>query len=126
MTVWEGVIPSIKNLAYIFNKRQDNSIKYADAPYMPQIIDLAWSSITNILKKELYKKDQIKSVLVIHTTYIKYKYKGIGDSTDIKNYDTSYHHPYHRSNMHVLLLENNIDQHLTQSVGKSIKRLKAI
>ena len=41
MTVWEGVIPSIKNLAYIFNKRQDNSIKYADAPYMPQIIDLA-------------------------------------------------------------------------------------
>jgi len=84
MIVWEGVIPSIKNPAYIFNKRQDNSIKYADAPYMPQFMDSARSSITNILKKELYKKDQIKSALVIHATYIKYKYKGIGDSTDIK------------------------------------------
>ena len=120
------MIPSIKNPAYIFNKRQDNSIKYADAPYMPQFMDSARSSITNILKKELYKKDQIKSALVIHATYIKYKYKGIGDSSEIKNYDTNYYHAYHRSNMHVLLSENDIDQYLIQSVGKSMKRLKAI
>ena len=39
MTIWEGIVPSTKNPAYIFNKRQDNSIKYADAPYMPQFMD---------------------------------------------------------------------------------------
>ena len=120
------MILSIKNPAYIFNKRQDNSIKYADAPYMPQFMDSSRSAITNILKKEIHKKDQIKSALVIHATYIKYKYKGIGDSTDIKNYDTSYHHPYHRSNMHLLLSENDIDQHLINLLGKLMKRLKAI
>ncbi|KAF0559379.1 hypothetical protein F8M41_006133 [Gigaspora margarita] len=27
MTVWEGIVPSNKNPAYLFNKRQDNTIK---------------------------------------------------------------------------------------------------
>jgi len=57
---------------------------------MPQFMDSSRSAITDVLKKELCKKDQIKSALVIHATYIKYKYKEIGDSTNIKNYNTSY------------------------------------
>ena len=92
---------------------------------MPQFIDSARSSITNILKKELYKKDQIKSALIIHATYIKCKNKGIGNSTDIKNYDTSYYHPYHKSNMHVLFSKNDIDQHLTQSVGEINEKIES-
>ena len=35
LTIWEAIIPSIKNPAYAFNKRQDNEKEYADAPYMP-------------------------------------------------------------------------------------------
>ena len=35
LTTWEAIIPSIKNPAYAFNKRQDNKKEYADAPYMP-------------------------------------------------------------------------------------------
>jgi hypothetical protein len=38
MTIWEGVIPSCKNPAYAFNKEQDNEIEYADAPYMPNLL----------------------------------------------------------------------------------------
>ncbi|KAF0559378.1 gastrula zinc finger protein xlcgf46.1 [Gigaspora margarita] len=83
------------------------------------------SAITDILKKELRKKDQIKLALVINATYIKYEYKGIGDMADIKNYNTSYHYPYHRSNMHVLLSENDIDQHLIQSVGEIDEKIEA-
>ena len=55
----------------------------------------------------------------------KYKYKEIGDFIDIKNYDTSYHHSYYRSNMHVLLSENNIDQHLTQSVREIDEKIES-
>ena len=35
LTTWEAIIPSIKNPAYAFNKRQDNEKEYADVPYMP-------------------------------------------------------------------------------------------
>jgi len=38
LTTWEAIIPSIKNPAYAFNKRQDNEKEYAYAPYMHQLI----------------------------------------------------------------------------------------
>jgi len=52
LTTWEGIIPSIKNPAYAFNKRQDNEQEYADAPYMPQLVASARSQITDVLKEE--------------------------------------------------------------------------
>ncbi|CAG8517147.1 22089_t:CDS:2 [Cetraspora pellucida] len=86
MPVWEGIVPSIKNSAYTFNKYQDNPIEYADASYIFQLFASAYKAITNILKEELHKKDQIKSALVAYATYIKYTYKGSGDTKKLKPY----------------------------------------
>ena len=113
LTTWEGIVPSNKNPAYAFNKQQDSEIEYADASYMPQLIASARKQITDVLKEELNRKDQIKSAIVIYATYMKYKYLGSGDITDIKNYEKTYHHLYHRGDQHILLSENDIDEHLT-------------
>ncbi|CAG8815438.1 3152_t:CDS:2, partial [Racocetra fulgida] len=59
---------------------KNNSINYADAPYLPQLM-----GITKVLKEELQKKDQIKSALVVSATYVKYKYKS-GDPSNIENH----------------------------------------
>ena len=75
-------------------------------------------AITNILKEELYKKNQIKISLVIESTYIKYKYKGEGNPSDKANYKANYAHSYHRRKQHILLSENDINPHLIQSVGE--------
>ena len=115
MTVWEGVISSCKNPAYAFNKKQDNSKEYADVPYMPHLIASARNAITNVLKEELHRRDQIKLALVVNATYISYKYNGSGDPSDLANYTTKYHHPYHRSQQHKILSEQYIDEHITQS-----------
>src|SRR5215216_2024765 len=115
MTIWEGVILSCKNPAYAFNKEQDNKIEYADAPYMPQLIAEARGAITDVHKEELHKRDQIKSALVIHATYVSYTYKGTGDISDWANYTAKYHHPYHRSYQREILSKQYIDEHITQS-----------
>jgi hypothetical protein len=115
MTVWKGIIPSCKNPAYAFNKEQDNELEYADAPYMPQLIAEAREAISDVLKEELHKRDQIKSALVINATYVSYTYKGTGDISDWANYIAKYHHSYHRSHQREILSEQYIDKHITQS-----------
>ncbi|GES91554.1 hypothetical protein GLOIN_2v1480811 [Rhizophagus clarus] len=124
MTVWEGVIPSCKNPAYVFNKEQDSELEYADAPYMPQLIAEARGAITDVLKEELRKRDQIKSALVIYATYVSYTYKGEGDIEDRANYTAKYHHPYHRSNQREILSEEYIDEHITLSGVEIDKRIE--
>ena len=89
MSVWEGKVPSSNNLAYAFNKRQDNSAEYADGSYMPQLIGAAREATSDVLQEELHRKDQIKSVLVVNAIYVKYKYKGSGDPVDLANYKAS-------------------------------------
>ena len=61
---------------------------------MPQLIALARNQITDVLKEELHRRDQIKSAIVIKATYVRYKYTG-GDVTNINNYEKTYYHSYH-------------------------------
>jgi hypothetical protein len=124
LTTWEAIIPSYKNPAYAFNIRQDNEKEYADAPYMPQLVASARKQITDVLKEELRRKDQIKSAIVVFATYIKYKYLGSGDIADKRNYEITYHHPYHRGKQHILLSENDIDEHITKSTGEIDEKIK--
>ncbi|GES86542.1 hypothetical protein GLOIN_2v1477922 [Rhizophagus clarus] len=124
MTVWEGVIPSCKNPAYAFNKEQDSELEYADAPYMPQLIAEARGAITDVLKEELSKRDQIKSALVVHATYVSYTYKGTGDISNRANYIPKYHHPYHRSQQREILSEQYIDEHITKSGVEIDKKIE--
>jgi len=118
MSVWEGKVPSSNNPAYAFNKQQDNSAEYAGAPYMPQLMGAAREAITDVLQEELHRKDQIKSLLVVNATYVKYKYKGSGDLADPTNFEASYLPTYHRGNMRAILSKNDIAKHITQSVGE--------
>src|SRR5437667_7098838 len=122
-TTWEAIIPSIKNPAYAFNKCQDNEKEYADAPYMPQLIASARNQITDVLKEELHRRDQIKSAIVIKATYVRYKYIR-GDVTNINNYEKTYYHPYHRGEQHILLSENDIDDHITNSTGEIDEKIE--
>ncbi|GES74630.1 hypothetical protein GLOIN_2v1480811 [Rhizophagus clarus] len=109
ITVWEGKVPSSNNPKYAFNKQQAEQTKYADAPYMPQLIEASREAITGVLQEELRRKDQIKTALVVNATYINYKYKGKGDPTDKANYETKELNTYHRGKMGVLLSEKDID-----------------
>src|SRR3954470_13869843 len=125
MSVWEGIVPSSKNPAYAFNKKQDSSIEYADVPYMPHLIASACNAITRVLQEELHRKDQIKSALVVNATYAKYTYKGSGDITDPVNYQVSYHHPYHRGGQREILSEKYIDEHITLSGVEIDKKIES-
>src|SRR5215216_3900185 len=82
---------------------------------MPQLIAEARGAITDVLKEELHKRDQIKSALVINATYVSYTYKGTGDISDRANYIAKYHYPYHRSYQREILSEQYIDEYITQS-----------
>lgn len=123
-TTWEAIILSNKNLAYAFNKRQDNEQEYADAPYMPQLVASARKQITDVLKEELRRKDQIKSAIVVYATYVKYKYLESGDISDMRNYEKKYYYPYHRGKQHILLSENDIDNHITKSAGEIDEKIE--
>ena len=90
----------------------------------PQLVASARKQITDVLKEEFRRKDQIKSVMVIHTTYVRYKYVGSGDVTNKNNYEITYYHPYHRGKMHVLLSENDIDEHITKSAGEIDEKIE--
>ncbi|CAG8632907.1 9247_t:CDS:2, partial [Ambispora leptoticha] len=95
----EAIVPSNKNPAYTFNKCQDNSIDYADAPYLPQLMGSARGAITKVLKED-------------------------GDPSNIENYSASYHHPYHRGNQHLLLSKSDIDEYITRSAGEIDKKIE--
>ncbi|GET58831.1 hypothetical protein GLOIN_2v1820840 [Rhizophagus irregularis DAOM 181602=DAOM 197198] len=72
-----------------------------DIPYFPSIIADTRQKITEILERELEEKGQIKSAITILATY-----------TDNSG---TYKQVYHRGVMRVLLLKNDIDDHLTKS-----------
>ncbi|PKB94263.1 hypothetical protein RhiirA5_404576, partial [Rhizophagus irregularis] len=72
-----------------------------DIPYFPSIIADTRQKITEILESELEEKGQIKSAITILATY-----------TDNNG---TYKQVYHRGVMRVLLLKNDIDDHLTKS-----------
>ncbi|GBB90253.1 hypothetical protein RclHR1_17130005 [Rhizophagus clarus] len=88
---------------------------------MPQLIAEACGAISDVLKKELHKRDQIKLALVIYTTYISYTYKGTE-----ANYIAKYYHLYHRSHQHEILSEEYIDKHISDITLSSIKIDKKI
>ncbi|GET49882.1 hypothetical protein GLOIN_2v1820840 [Rhizophagus irregularis DAOM 181602=DAOM 197198] len=72
-----------------------------DIPYFPSVIADTRQKITEILESELKEKGQIKSAITILATY-----------TDNSG---TYKQVYHRGVMRVLLLKNDIDDHLTKS-----------
>ena len=88
---------------------------------MLQLVASACKQITDVLKEELRRKNQIKSTMVIYATYVRYKYVGSGDVTNKNNYEITYYHPYHRGNMHVLL---DIDKHITNSAGEIDEKIE--
>ncbi|GES99862.1 hypothetical protein GLOIN_2v1480811 [Rhizophagus clarus] len=123
ITVWEGKVQSSNNPKYAFNKQQAEQTKYAEAPYMPQLIEASREAITGVLQEELRRKDQIKTALVVNATYVNYKYKGKGDLTDKANYETKELNTYHRGKMGVLLSEKDIDEHLAKTVSHIDKKI---
>ena len=72
-----------------------------DIPYFPTIIADARQKMTEILECELEEKGQIKSAITILATF-----------TDTIE---RYNQVYHRGDMRVLLLKNDIDDHITKS-----------
>ena len=90
---------------------------------MLQLIASACKQITNVLKKELHRKDQIKSAIVINATYVRYKYIR-SDVTNINNYEKTYYHPYHRGKQHILLSENDIDEYITKSAREIDEKIE--
>src|SRR5260363_47577 len=87
-------------------------VKYAEMPYMPQLLANARDEITRVLKIELNKKDQIKTALIAHCYYANSK----------KKEDMLYRH--HRSKMCPLLTENDIDEHISQSASEIDKKIE--
>ena len=112
MTVWQAIVPSVKNPDYEFNVRVDNPQKYAEAPYMPHLIASAREEITNVLKTELNRKDQIKSAIVVLCTYM------FIQKEEGKPPRHIYYQHYHRGKMGVLLSTNDIDEHISNSSAK--------
>ncbi|CAJ0762000.1 13128_t:CDS:2, partial [Entrophospora sp. SA101] len=76
LSKWQAIVPSYENPAYAFNTPIDDPEKYAEAPYMPQLIASAREQITSVLKAELRRKDQIKSAIVVYCNYMKMEKKG--------------------------------------------------
>ncbi|CAJ0631630.1 6328_t:CDS:2 [Entrophospora sp. SA101] len=98
MTCWQAIVPSVKNPKYSFNKFIDNLEKYKKLPYMPQLMDNAQERIT--------KK---KCAIVAFVTFV------------IPNDETEYiysaiNHDYLRGEMHTILSENDIDEHISLSI----------
>src|SRR6185312_12974639 len=113
LSKWQAIVPSIENPTYKFNTPINDPEKYAEAPYMPQLIASAREQITNVLKAELRRKDQIKSALVVYCNYMKMEEK---DKDKLAS--PFYQQEYHRGEMRAILSENDIDEHITLSGGE--------
>ena len=108
----------------LFNIHQDNEKEYADALYMLQLVTSARKQITDVLKEELHRKDQIKLTMVVYAIYIKYKYLRSDDIADKRNYEITYHHSYHREKQHILLSKHYIDEYIIKSAGEIDEKIK--
>ncbi|CAJ0768471.1 18344_t:CDS:2, partial [Entrophospora sp. SA101] len=113
LSKWQAIVPSYENPAYDFNAPIDDPEKYAEAPYMPQLIASAREQITSVLKAELRRKDQIKSAIVVYCNYMKMEKKGEG-----KVAVPFYIQSHHRGEMRAILSEQDIDEHITLSAGE--------
>ncbi|CAH1767592.1 11897_t:CDS:1, partial [Entrophospora sp. SA101] len=109
MTCWQAVVPSIENTKYSFNKFVDNLEKYKNLPYMPQLMDNAREQITKVLKRELEKKDQIKCAIIAFVTFV------IPSNDETGYIYSAINHDYLRGEMHTILSENDIDEHILLS-----------
>ena len=69
MSLWQAVVPSTNNINYSFNHYVEDPKKYAETPYMPQLMAVARNQISKVIKAELRRKDQIKSAIVAHCIY---------------------------------------------------------
>src|SRR5260363_95516 len=110
---WEAIVPSpILDPRYEFIKPIMDPVKYAEMPYMPQLLANARDEITRVLKIKLNEKDQIKTALIALCYYANSK----------KKEDMLYRH--HRSKMRPLLTENDIDEHISQSASEIDKKIE--
>jgi hypothetical protein len=118
MSKWVGIVPSTDNPAYAFNIPIDDIEKYAEIPYIPQLISTSQHKIKEVLQTELCRKDQIKSAIVALCLYSITKRNPDGTR------DTSYTDKHHRGGMHPILSEGDIDEHITKSIGKIDKQVE--
>jgi hypothetical protein len=115
LSKWQAIVPSYENPAYEFNVPIDDPKKYAETPYMPHLMASAREQITNVLKAELRRKDQVKSSIVVYCNYMKMEKK---DKGDYKVEIPFYIQKYHSGKMRVILSEQDIDEHITLSAGE--------
>ncbi|GES97967.1 hypothetical protein GLOIN_2v1481003 [Rhizophagus clarus] len=106
-----------ENPAYAFNVPVFGH-EYAEAPYIPQLISASRPKIKEVLQTELHRKDQIKSAIVVKCLYLLDK----KDKEDFAN--KVYKVKYHRGEMRAILLEGNIDEHITLTVGEIDKQVE--
>ena len=65
-----GKVPHAEdNSAYAFNVPIGDIVKYAEIPYMPQLMAASRQKIKEVLQTELHRKDQIKSAIVVLCKY---------------------------------------------------------
>ncbi|RGB42179.1 hypothetical protein C1646_751374 [Rhizophagus diaphanus] len=109
--------PVEENPAYAFNVPVFGH-EYAEASYIPQLISAFRPKIKEVLQIELHRKDQIKSAIVVKCLYLLDK----KDKEDFAN--KVYKVKYHRGEMRAILLEGDIDEHITLTVGEIDKKVE--
>jgi hypothetical protein len=115
LTKWKAIVPLRENPAYAFNGLIGDQKKYAEALYMPQLMADARGKISDVIKLELQRKDQIKSAIVVFCSYIR---QTSGDRKKGINPETHYMQKHHRGTIRPILSEQYIDEHLDLSVGE--------
>ena len=108
MSVWQVILPSAKNPKYNFNVPIDK-YDYKNLPYMPQIISNLHEAMNRVYERELQKHDQIKSAITVYCTFRKIEEK------DDKRIVEDFIHPYMHGDMHVILSEDDIENHINSS-----------
>jgi hypothetical protein len=116
MSKWVGIVPSTNNPAYAFNIPIFGHY-YADALYILKLISASRQKIKEVLQTELYRKDQIKSAIVVLCRY------SYGNKKEIEG-EPVIDEIHHRGRMHLILLEEEIDGYITQSIGKIDKKVE--
>ncbi|GBB98167.1 hypothetical protein RclHR1_31510001 [Rhizophagus clarus] len=113
MSKWVGKISHPDdNPTYAFIQPIAKPEEYKKLPYMPQLIGLIRPKIKEVLQIELCKKDQIKSAIVALCQYSIAKRKPDDTSEPVEV------EKYHRGDMRPILLEGDIEEHITRTIGK--------
>ncbi|GBB86911.1 hypothetical protein RclHR1_13360008 [Rhizophagus clarus] len=113
MSKWVGKIPHPDdNPTYTFIQQIAKPEEYKKMPYMPQLIGLIRPKIKEVLQTELHKKDQIKSAIVALCQYsiAKRKPDDTSEPAEVEK--------YHRGDMRAILLEEDIEEHITKTIGE--------